>query len=171
MSIIGFLRGYYYAFARGWIERRLAATPPKFSLERANWEKSLREPNEFYLECLRFFHRELPPELQAHRVYFRNPPKNRRGFGENAFHVLWYLLVREFRPANFLEIGVYRGQVISLVALLSRMNGNACQVHAISPFSPAGDSVSRYRQDVDYYQDTLANFDHFHLPHPVLRKL
>jgi SAM-dependent methyltransferase len=79
---------------------------------------------------------------------------------------MWHLLFREFQPADFLEIGVFRGQTISLAALLSRMNGRPCEVFGISPFSPAGDSVSRYRQNIDYYQDTVANFDHFSLPHP-----
>jgi predicted O-methyltransferase YrrM len=168
MSIVGFLRGYYYRFARGRTERQLAAQPPAFSLDRTNWTRSLTDPNGFYVECLRYFLRDLPPELREHRTYFQNPPQNRRGFGESPFHVLWFLLLREFRPANFLEIGVFRGQVISLVSLLARMNGNSCQVHGISPFSPAGDSVSKYSQDVDYYQDTLVNFDHFRLPPPTL---
>jgi len=35
--------------------------------------------------------------------------ENRRGFGENAFHTMWYLLLEEFKPATFLEIGVFRG--------------------------------------------------------------
>jgi hypothetical protein len=78
------------------------------------------------------------------------------------------LLLEEFKPGNFLEIGIFRGQVISLVALWARLRGRACEVHGISPFTAAGDSVSRYRQDLDYYADTLANFEHFELPRPNL---
>jgi hypothetical protein len=135
------------------------------SLERSNWQQSLKEPTVFYLECLRYFYQELPPEIRAHRLYFRN---NRLGFGENPFHVMWYLLFREFIPSNFLEIGVFRGQTISLAALCARLLNVRCEVYGISPFSPAGDSVSRYRTDVDYFEDTLANFDHFGLAHPHL---
>src|SRR5262249_47296732 len=81
---------------------------------------------------------------------------------------LWYLLLEEIKPQNFLEIGVFRGQVISLVALWARLRNRTCEVHGISPFSPATDSVSRYPQHLDYYSDTLLNFDHFELPHPQL---
>jgi hypothetical protein len=120
------------------------------------------------LECLRYFHQQLPRELKDHRAYFHNVPKDRRGFGEDAFHVLWFLLFREFKPSSFLEIGVFRGQTISLAALLARLGGGKCDVFGISPFSAAGDSVSRYREDIDYHSDTLTNFSHFNLPPPHL---
>ena len=56
-----------------------------------------------------FYH--LPFSIINHRVYFS---KEFRGFGEEAFHSMWYLLLSEFKPKNCLEIGVYRGQIISL---------------------------------------------------------
>jgi hypothetical protein len=137
--------------------------PADFAPE--NWADSLRDPTQFYLECFRFFHQHLPQELRQHRAYFT---RERRGFGEDAFHVMWFLLFRELKPRNFLEIGVFRGQTISLAALLSWMQNSTCEVQGISPFSSAGDAVSRYRSDVDYHEDTLRNFDHFELPHPKL---
>jgi hypothetical protein len=127
----------------------------------------LQDPTAFYLDCFRLFHQLLPNELRLHRAYFGT---NMRGFGEDAFHVMWFLLFREFKPASFLEIGVYRGQTLSLAALLSRLNGVACRVHGISPFTPAGDAVSKYVEDVDYLRDTLENFEHFSLPRPELLK-
>jgi predicted O-methyltransferase YrrM len=57
-----------------------------------------------------------------------------------------------------------------LVALLGRMLDAPCNVHGISPFSPAGDSVSRYKSDIDYHSDTLDNFKRFNLPRPQLLK-
>jgi len=146
---------------------RASRQPPSLSFERTDWERSLRDPSAFYLEAVRFFSHKLPPELRAHRAYFQ---QQRRGFGEDAFHTMWYLLLQEFKPANFLEIGVFRGQVISLVALWARLAGRPCQVFGISPFSPAGDSVSKYSSAVDYQDDTLANFTHFQLPQPHLVK-
>src|SRR4030095_9137273 len=134
---------------------------------RADWNESLKEPTAFYLRCHRFFHRGLPPQLRVHREYFS---QNRRGFGEDAFHVMWFVLFREFHPRQFLEIGVYRGQTISLAAMLSELNRRPCEVHGISPFSNAGDSVSKYRAAVDYREDTLRNFAHFRLPAPQLLK-
>jgi len=147
------------------LEWRCARRPPRMSLDRAGWQQSLKEPTAFYFECLRYFYQELPPEIRAHRLYFQ---KHRLGFGENPFHVMWYLLFREFKPSNFLEIGVYRGQIISLAALCTQLLNSHCEVFGISPFSPAGDSVSRYGTGVDYLEDTLANFGHFDLPHPHL---
>jgi len=82
--------------------------------------------------------------------------------------VLWFLLCREFRPGSFLEIGVFRGQTLSLVSLMSKRLGFRCEVAGISPFLPAGDSVSNYRSDIDYFADTQSNFSHFGLRSPGL---
>jgi hypothetical protein len=167
-SLSGFIRSQWYKVARARLEREVSARAPKMSLDRSNWAASLKDPITFYFECLRYFYQELPSELRQHRDYFYNPPSNRRGFGEHPFHVMWYLLFREFKPANFLEIGVFRGQTISLAAFCARLSGASCEVYGISPFSAAGDSVSKYSNTVEYYADTLANFDHFGLPQPTL---
>jgi predicted O-methyltransferase YrrM len=167
MSLAGFLRGNLNVATRSFTGWWLSKRPAAFGLQRSNWERSLSDPNAFYLESIRFFRQQLPEELVEHRRWFQTPPRSPRGFGEDAFHVLWYLLLEEFKPANFLEIGVFRGQVISLIALWARMRGTACEIHGISPFTAAEDSVSAY-PDLDYYQDTLANFDQFRLPRPQL---
>jgi hypothetical protein len=130
------------------------------------WTRSLRDPTGYYLDCVRFFHSKgFPGSLKDHRRYFL---ADHRGFGEDAFHVMWWMLFRELRPARFLEIGVYRGQTLSLACLLQRELGIAGSVTGISPFSPSGDSVSRYRNEVDYLTDTKANFACFDLPEPEL---
>jgi|SRR5689334_10340133 len=164
-SLSGFVKKCWYAAARRRLESSVARRPPRISLERSGWQLSQKEPTAFYFECLRYFYQELPSEIRAHRAYFC---ENERGFGENPFHVMWWLLFREFKPANFLEIGVFRGQTISLAALCARLLTSRCEIYGISPFSAAGDSVSDYRKDVDYLADTIANFDQFSLPHPHL---
>lgn len=157
----------------GWLQNRAKqsvlknADPNDQKVLFGDWKESLTHPTEFYLRCFRFFHQELPEDLQLHRSYFS---KNGRGFGEDAFHTMWFLLVQKFRPDNFLEIGVYRGQSLSLVMLLQIKNGLKPNVVGISPFESAGDSVTRYRSDVDYFEDTLANFKYFALPEPTLFK-
>jgi hypothetical protein len=110
------------------------------------------------------FEHRCSPAVREHRRYFAT---GGRGFGENAQHAAWDLLLRELEPRSCLEIGVFRGQVISLWTLIARREGFACDVHAISPFSPAADAVSHYSAGVDYLQDTLRSFDHFGLPHPT----
>lgn len=145
--------------------RKVLAQEADFSaLE--DWERSLSDPTGYYLDCVRYFHGpHFPEELKKHRRYFL---QDQRGFGEDAFHVMWWMLFREIRPKSFLEIGVYRGQTLSLAALLQSALGIEGSVTGVSPFSPAGDAVSTYRENLDYLQDTQLNFRAFGLPDPEL---
>ena len=167
MSITGFLRGYRTRIVLSYYRYRAQRSASAPRVKRNDWDLSLSDPTAFYHECFRYFHGVMPKEFCEHRTYFRTGQGHPRGFGEDAFHALWYLLLEEFRPRNFLEIGIFRGQIISLVALWSRLAGQQCEVYGISPFTSAGDSVSKY-PELDYYADTLANFDHFGLQHPRL---
>jgi len=165
MSLTGFLYSFYVKFVTPRQKRKILEKPGPSLITRKDWDRSLQDPTEFYEDCFRYFHRQLPARIQEHRRYFF---ENRLGFGEDAFHVMWYMLMAEFKPANFLEIGVFRGQTISLAALLSQMLGISCRVTGISPFSGADDSRCKYRKDIDYMQDTLSHFRHFSLPEPEL---
>ncbi len=100
-----------------------------------------------------YLHHLAAPEIQEHRRYFK---QGARGFGEDALHAMWWTVLREFKPRLALEIGVYRGQVLSLWGLIAKLNGFVCDVHGISPFSPVGDGASHYPESVDYLEDTLA---------------
>ena len=90
--------------------------------------------------CITTFAYRCPGALREHRAYFKQAG---RGFGEDAFHAMWWLILKEFRPTQLLEIGVYRGQTISLWALIGRLLSLDVEVSGISPFCAAGDSVSR----------------------------
>jgi len=118
-----------------------------------------------------FFHHsfwnKMPVFVQEHRFYFR---QEQRGFGEDAFHAMWYELLREYRPKRLLEIGVYRGQVMSLWALVAKELNITSDINGISPFSSAGDAVSAYIDGIDYYDDVIANFNYFSLSLPNLHK-
>lgn len=128
---------------------------------------SLSDPTAFYEQAFIDFHRQTPQAVRDHRHYFS---QEKRGFGEDAFHTMWWRLFKRFKPESFLEIGVYRGQVVSLVAQLAKIEGRSCEITGISPFSSAGDSVSEYLRDLDYHSDTLANFKNLGLPEPNLLK-
>lgn len=169
MNIFRFLSGRLNARRASRERRRLSEDLAGSSadISRADWGQSLADPTAFYLKCCYYFDRNLPEELRCHRAYFT---QNGRGFGEDAFHTMWFLLFREFQPASFLEIGVFRGQSLSLASLLARQGHFPCQVQGISPFSHAGDSVSKYSSGLDYQADTLRNFSHFQLPAPALLK-
>ena len=69
-----------------------------------------------------------------------------------------------------MEIGIYRGQTISLFSLLSQKFNLNSEIHGISPFTSVGDNVSKYLDNLDYYKDVLKNFQHFDLKPPHLHK-
>jgi hypothetical protein len=78
------------------------------------------------------------PFLKAHRDHVE---ANGLGFGDRAFHFLWLLILdylsRHRLPNDLLEIGVYKGQVISLWSLIARERQLPLRLHAVSPM--AGD--------------------------------
>ena len=114
-----------------------------------------------------YFWNIAPEWLRKHRKYFS---QNQRGFGEDAFHAMWYFIFNEFKPKNILEIGIYRGQTLSLFALLSKKFNINTNIHGISPFASVGDSVSKYLENIDYYSDVKKNFAYFNLKPPFFHK-
>jgi predicted O-methyltransferase YrrM len=121
-----------------------------------------RSRNQLYAYFHHYFFHHLPPAIREHRDYFC---RESRGFGEEAFHSMWYMLIKEFKPKQFLEIGVYRGQVISLWALIGKLECIKTDIHCISPFKAISDSVSNY-QNISFLDDVLLNFREFGLPAP-----
>ena len=77
-----------------------------------------------------FFSKDLPKSIKNHRLYFS---KDKKGFGENPFHVLWYLLFDEYKPKDILEIGVYRGQILTLWGLISKEKEIKTNIFGLSP--------------------------------------
>ncbi len=122
-------------------------------------------PNDTYRYFYYYFFHHCPEAVRAHRQFFA---QEKRGFGEDAFHAFWWLLLSEARPTRALEIGVYRGQVISLWALIARELRFPIEVHGVSPFSGVGDSVSVYATDVDYTTEVAQAVDRFGGISPVL---
>jgi len=158
----------YFRRTRALAHAKKAGSPVELGeISRDQWSASLSDPTTFYLRCFRLFHSNFPKRLTDHRAYFT---QNLRGFGEDAFHVMWYLLYQEFKFSSFLEIGVYRGQVLSFISLLQHAGGEPGYLCGISPFLPAGDSVSTYTDEIDYLTDTRVNFQAFDLPEPDLLK-
>lgn len=100
----------------------------------------------------------LPLNIRSHRSFFS---REQRGFGESAFHAMWYLLFQEFCPKKCMEIGVYRGQVISLWAVISNDLHNDVDIIGVSPFDNSADEVSEYLAEVNYYDDVCKNLKQF----------
>ena len=76
------------------------------------------------------------PLLAGHR---RHVEEHKLGFGDPAFHALWRGLLAaasaQFDRVDALEIGVFKGQVISLWSLLAREHKWPVRVHAIAPLT------------------------------------
>jgi Methyltransferase domain len=72
--------------------------------------------------------------LAEHRKFIVT---NELGFGDNAFHYMWYLLVQHitehFNNHKILEIGIYKGQIISLLLLISTQLNSSLEITGISP--------------------------------------
>jgi hypothetical protein len=167
MSITRFASAQFHRLQSQLVRSRLlrGENCPELEKNLSDWSRSLRDPTSYYIDCFRFFHRCAPQFLHDNRAYFS---RRNRGFGEDSFHTMWWLLFRQFSIAKFLEIGVYRGQTLSLAALLQRSHGIKGEVVGISPFQRAPDSVSKYREDLDYLADTRRNFAHFDLAEALL---
>ncbi len=121
-------------------------------------------PNKVYEIFLESYH-QLPRAIIEHREYFASEG---RGFGEDAFHAMWFYLFKNYitkknHTPKILEIGVFRGQTISLFALLSKYFDTKTEVWGLSPLAAVNDSVSQFPTDVDYEADIKKNFDHFQL--------
>jgi hypothetical protein len=147
-------------------ERWHSRSQAKYSDDLSFSEAVARFPirNDLYNYFHHYYRHQAPKRIQIHREYFK---KSMRGFGEDAFHAMWFTLFRERTPSKCVEIGVYRGQVISLWTLIAALLGYDCDVSGISPFSATGDAVSTYAA-MDYFADTRASFDYFNLRQPHL---
>lgn len=98
--------------------------------------------------------------LKTHRFYIE---KNNLGYGERPFHVLWKELVKlQEKEFKFLEIGVYKGQVLSLVKLLSDFYDKKIEFYGVAPFDESGDGFSVYEK-TDYKKIITDLFLHFNL--------
>ena len=135
------------------------------------------------------------PFLKAHRDWVET---NAWGFGDRAFHYMWYLLLRDDllnRPApRFLEIGIFKGQVVSLWTLIAKQLGRKAEITGVSPFAGNKPWVAeipvlrrlarvvskRFREDVssinlydkqDYLQAINRIFEEFDLSQSNLKLL
>lgn len=87
------------------------------------------------------------PLLKSHRDFIE---RNNFGYGDRPFHWMWNLLIRDIpNDFKFLEIGVFKGQVISLVSLLNRELQKNGTVYGITPLSSAGDKYGTHPNE-DY---------------------
>ena len=130
-----------------------------FESNKKNITNDLTKNYEFFLF---YFYKESKSIVRRHRLYFS---KNKRGYGEDAFSGMWDFIFKTYQPINILEIGVYRGQTLSLFHILSNLYKINSKIFGISPLNSSGDTVSNYI-DIDYFDDLIKNFKFFNLKKP-----
>ncbi len=131
------------------------------------------------------------PFLAQHRKYVET---HKLGFGDTAFHYMWYLIIQHLAEQSsnlkFVEIGVFKGQVISLWALIAAKLNLQLSLTGISPLK--GNSLPpskwvkiwktltdpKFRQELksgnfypeeDYRAIIAGLFETFHLPFSEIR--
>jgi hypothetical protein len=115
--------------------------------------------NEIYESFLNEYNNDLT--LINHRTYIED---NNLGYGEKPFHVIWREIVNsQPKKFKFLEIGVYKGQVLSLVKLLSDLKNKECEFYGVTPLSNMGDKYLKKYDSVDYALTIGSLFKKFNL--------
>lgn len=100
------------------------------------------------------------PMLKAHRDWV---VQNNWGYGNRAFHWMWFLLIKEMPlDFKFLEIGVFKGQIISLVSMLNFFHSKNGKVFGITPLSKSGDKYATH-PDINYYEAIQFIYSQFNL--------
>ena len=88
------------------------------------------------------------PSLYSHRQWVT---ANNWGYGVDELHWMWKLISDSFEPnAKFLEIGVFKGQTISLMSFLNDHNTKNTQIIGLGPLDSSGDNVSQH-PNIDYW--------------------
>jgi hypothetical protein len=108
-----------------------------------------RDIPEVHTEIFKAFYDNVQndPELKYHRDIVE---QWEFGYGERSFQWLWNLVAQELPHGfRFLEIGVYQGQVLSLMSLLNKRYEKHGLIVGLTPLEPADDAFSKHH-DVDY---------------------
>lgn len=110
--------------------------------------------NERFTECV-----NADPELKAYRDWIE---QKIFGFGERSFLWMWKLLVDECpKHFTFLEIGVFRGQILGLIRKLNTYAG----ITGVTPLDNTGGHwESNYEEDIKHLHKT------FNIPYPKIIK-
>lgn len=117
------------------------------------------------------FHREIHesfceivngnPKLKAHRDWVE---QNIFGFGERSFLWMWWLIIQEMpQEFTFMEIGVFRGQILSLVRLIADMQGKKVTRYGVTPMSTNSDAGENKNWESDYKADIEKMHDQFNI--------
>lgn len=96
-------------------------------------------------------------ELKAYRDFIE---ANAFGFGERCFLWMWNDIVKKMpQEFTFMEIGVFRGQILAIVSLLAERHGKKVRRIGITPLD-----TSDGHWESDYEADIIRLHDVFNIP-------
>ena len=105
---------------------------------------------------------EFNKKIQSNPIFIEHFHKT-QGYGELPFSWNWNLIIKSTKNHfNFLEIGVYKGRILSLISLLSRLHNKECNIVGVTPLDNIGDKYSVYDKD-NYYLAIKKGFDNLNL--------
>jgi hypothetical protein len=94
------------------------------------------------------------PWLFDHREWV---VQNFWGFGDTAHWWLWKLLIEQVQDGfKFLEIGVYRGSILSLIPWIAKHQNKEAYTYGVTPLKPTTDDVHAYTGSQDGYEADVA---------------
>lgn len=92
------------------------------------------------------------------------------GYGDRPYHWSWKLLIDEM-PAQFkfLEVGVFQGQILSLIRILSERENKRCEIVGVTPLNTEGDHAAQH-PEMDYRARIQFIHQYFLCPSPTILK-
>jgi hypothetical protein len=121
---------------------------------RAVWDACLRRVEQFSY-------------LRDHRDYVE---KGLYGYGERPFHAMWDVLVGSLPGGfSFLEVGVFQGQVLSLVQLCAKQYASRAKIVGVTPLDTTGDHCGEH-PSLDYAARIAQIHREFGLSAPMILK-
>jgi len=126
------------------------------------WKNEDAYNDKFHADLTKAVNRD--PVLKAHRDWTE---ANQYGFGDRAFGWVWKMLVDQMPSEfSFLEVGVFKGQILSLVALIAQSSGKIANITGVTTLTNTPDVRCKYPPG-DYlgwiheiYKQFSVPFDH-----------
>jgi len=131
--------------------------PLTLAQEKKNWVDSEAYANDIVNRFTDYVNDDLT--LRIHRDF----TEQGYGMGIRAFHWLWKLLVDEMPDGfRFLEVGVYKGQILSLVRLLADRLRKEAEIFGVTLLSSFSGNTGKFppHENRDYGQDIVDLHDH-----------
>lgn len=105
---------------------------------------------------------EFNKKIQTNEIFYEHFNKT-QGYGELPFSWNWHLIVKSIeKDFNFLEVGVYKGRLLTLISLLSKIHNKNCKIVGVTPLENIGDKYSVYDND-NYFLAIKNGFENLNL--------